>query len=38
MLGEEVMYVVKKDGNIIDSLKMKEINYEKQAMFGHFYD
>lgn len=34
----EEMYLRAEPKNIIDSLKMKEINYEKQAMFGHFYD
>lgn len=32
------MYTRAEPKNIIDALKMKEIDYEKQARFGHFYD
>ena len=34
----EDMYERAEPKNIIDSLKLKELDYEKQAMFGHFYD
>lgn len=34
----EDMYVRAEPKNIIDLLNMKKINYEKQAMYGHFYD
>lgn len=35
---EEQMYVRAQPRNIIDELQMKSLNYEKQAMFGHFRD
>ena len=34
----EDMYVRGEPKNIIEELHMKDLNYEKQAMFGHFYD
>ncbi len=34
----EEMYKRAEPKNIIDELKLKELDYEKQAMFGHFYD
>lgn len=38
MQPEEEMYVRAEPKNIIDELHLRDINYEKQAMFGHFYD
>ena len=35
---DDEYYERAKPKNIIDTLKLKEINYEKQAMFGHFFD
>ena len=34
----EEMYVRAEPKHIIDELKLKELNFEKQAMYGHFYD
>ena len=34
----EDMYLRAEPKNIIDSLRLKELDYEKQAMFGHFYN